>query len=152
MFKISNSNLLICNFQCSRDDISEKMRLPAATHLQSAVKIANPKTLDFQVARTSLLPGLLKTLASNKKMALPLKLFEVADVVVQDKAKDVGARNERFLTALYYNSKGSGFETIHGLLDRVMQVIEIPYVSLKEKGGGGKEKGYSIRAKNGQYC
>lgn len=48
--------------------------------------IANPKTLEFQVARTRLLPGLLKTLAANKKMPLPLKLFEISDVVLQDSA------------------------------------------------------------------
>lgn len=52
--------------------------------LTKAVKISNPKTLDFQVARTSLLPGILKTIASNKNMPLPLKLFEISDVVVKD--------------------------------------------------------------------
>lgn len=50
-----------------------------------AVLISNPKTLEFQVVRTELLPGLLKTLAANKKMPLPLKLFEISDVVLQDK-------------------------------------------------------------------
>lgn len=125
---------------CSRDDIADKMRSKEV--LQSAVQISNPKTLDFQVARTSLLPGLLKTINSNKKMPLPLKLFEVSDVVVKDSQKDVGARNERFLSAIYYN-KNSGFEVIHGLLDRIMQVIEIPYVSQKDS----KKNGFYIRAK-----
>lgn len=40
-----------------------------------------------QVARTTLLPGILKTLACNKKMPLPLKLFEISDVVLLDKTK-----------------------------------------------------------------
>ena len=48
------------------------------------VEIANPKTLEFQVVRTSLLPGLLKTIAANKKMPLPIKLYEISDVVVLD--------------------------------------------------------------------
>ena len=39
-----------------------------------AVHIANPKTMEFQVARTSLLPGLLKTIQANKKMPLPIKV------------------------------------------------------------------------------
>lgn len=47
-----------------------------------AAHISNPKTLEFQVVRTVLLPGLLKTLAANKKMPLPLKLFEISDVVL----------------------------------------------------------------------
>ena len=38
----------------------------------------------LQVARTSLLPGILKTLSSNRNMPLPLKLFEISDVVVKD--------------------------------------------------------------------
>lgn len=48
--------------------------------------IANPKTLDFQVVRTTLLPGLLKTIASSRNMPLPLKIFEVSDVVLRDQS------------------------------------------------------------------
>lgn len=55
--------------------------------LLNAVHIANPKTIEFQVARTSLIPGLLKTLNSNKKMPLPLKLFEISDVILKDNNK-----------------------------------------------------------------
>lgn len=71
--------------QCSREDIADKMRKREA--LLSAVHIGNPKTLEFQVARTTLIPGLLKTVNANKKMPLPLKLFEVSDVVLKDNAK-----------------------------------------------------------------
>uniref|UniRef100_A0A7N8XPE6 phenylalanine--tRNA ligase n=1 Tax=Mastacembelus armatus TaxID=205130 RepID=A0A7N8XPE6_9TELE len=76
------------------------------------------------VARTTLLPGLLKTIAANRKMPLPLKLFEVSDVVLKDETKDVGARNSRRFCAIYYN-KSPGFEVIHGLLDRTMQLLEV---------------------------
>lgn len=41
------------------------------------------------MARTTLLPGLLKTVAANRKMALPLKLFEISDVVLKDEDKGV---------------------------------------------------------------
>uniref|UniRef100_A0AAF5PW73 Phenylalanine--tRNA ligase beta subunit n=1 Tax=Wuchereria bancrofti TaxID=6293 RepID=A0AAF5PW73_WUCBA len=109
---------------CSRDDISVKLRRP--DNLKQAVKISNPKTSEFQVARTSLLPGLLKALASNKDMPLPLRLFEIQDVVLKDLTADVGARNERRLCALYC-SKSSGFEIIHGLLDRVMQLLGVKW-------------------------
>uniref|UniRef100_A0A6M2DSC9 Phenylalanine--tRNA ligase beta subunit n=1 Tax=Xenopsylla cheopis TaxID=163159 RepID=A0A6M2DSC9_XENCH len=109
---------------CSRDDIGSKLNhkiedLPA-------VHISNPKTLEFQVARTTLVPGLLKTLAANKKMPLPLKLFEVSDVVLKDAAQEVGARNERRVCAVNCN-KNAGFEIVHGLLDRVMKVLEVPW-------------------------
>ncbi|CAB3410924.1 unnamed protein product [Caenorhabditis bovis] len=107
---------------CSRDDISTKLRQPDA--LKQAVHIGNPKTLEFQVARTFLLPGLLKTLSSNRDMPLPLKLFEVQDVVLKDSQSDVGARNERRLAAVYYN-KAAGFEIIQGFLDRVLRMLNV---------------------------
>ena len=40
-----------------------------------------------QIARTSLLPGVLKTAACNKGMPLPLKLFEISDIVLADPSK-----------------------------------------------------------------
>uniref|UniRef100_A0A672NDV5 phenylalanine--tRNA ligase n=1 Tax=Sinocyclocheilus grahami TaxID=75366 RepID=A0A672NDV5_SINGR len=107
---------------CSEEDIADKLRKNIAE--TRAVHISNPKTAEFQVARTCLLPGLLKTLAANRKMPLPLKLFEISDVVLKDETKDVGARNNRRLCAVYYN-KSPGFEVIHGLLDRVMQLLDV---------------------------
>ncbi|RWS05556.1 phenylalanine--tRNA ligase beta subunit-like protein, partial [Dinothrombium tinctorium] len=122
---------------CSEEDIGKKMRNLNA--LDEAVKISNPKTIDFEVARTSLIPGLLKTIHSNKQMPLPLKIFEISDIVVKDNSKEVGARNERNLCALNYN-KTPGFEIIHGLLDRLMQVLNISYSTSKN------ETGYFIKA------
>ncbi|XP_064610852.1 phenylalanine--tRNA ligase beta subunit-like [Liolophura sinensis] len=120
---------------CSREDIADKLQKDIKD--TGAVHIANPKTAEFQVARTTLLPGILKTLSSNRKMPLPLKLFEISDVVLQDKSKDVGARNERRLCAVNYN-KTSGFEVIHGLLDRILQLLEVPYTI--------DNKGYHLEA------
>ncbi|GFG37483.1 hypothetical protein Cfor_09546 [Coptotermes formosanus] len=114
---------------CSRDDIATK--LGKDIKALPAVHISNPKTLEFQVARTTLVPGLLKTLAANKNMPLPLKLFEVSDVVLLDKEAEVGARNERRVCALNCN-KTPGFEIIHGLLDRLMQLLEVPRSSNKD--------------------
>uniref|UniRef100_A0A673I4I6 Phenylalanine--tRNA ligase beta subunit n=1 Tax=Sinocyclocheilus rhinocerous TaxID=307959 RepID=A0A673I4I6_9TELE len=119
---------------CSEEDIADKLRKNIAE--TRAVHISNPKTAEFQVARTCLLPGLLKTLAANRKMPLPLKLFEISDVVLKDETKDVGARNNRRLCAVYYN-KSPGFEVIHGLLDRVMQLLDVK---------PGRNQGYHIQA------
>jgi len=121
---------------CSRDDVATKMRKEIKNI--PAVHISNPKTLEFQVARTSLLPGLLKTVQANRKMPLPLKLFEISDVVLKDLGTEVGARNERHACAVYYN-KSPGFEIIHGLLDRLMQLLEVPPVQ------SGSSDGYFLR-------
>ncbi|PWA27991.1 phenylalanine--tRNA ligase beta subunit [Gambusia affinis] len=119
---------------CSKDDIADKLGKKISE--TGAIHISNPKTAEFQVARTTLLPGLLKTIAANKKMPLPLKLFEISDVVLKDESKDVGARNSRRFCAIYYN-KTPGFEVIHGLLDRTMQLLEVKAV---------RGEGYHIQA------
>lgn len=48
------------------------------------------------------------------------------------------------LSALHYN-KFPGFEVIHGLLDRIMQVMEIQYTSQ------GSTDGYYIESTNGEF-
>lgn len=89
-----------------------------------AVVLSNPKTIEYEVVHTSLAPEMLKTIASNKRMPLPIKIFQIADVVLQDPTRDVGARNERRLCAVVCDVT-SGFETIHGLLDRVFQMAGV---------------------------
>lgn len=75
----------------------------------TAVKLENPKTLEYQVVRSSLLPGILKTVRENKKHALPIKVFEVSDVVLKDDSLERKTRNERHVCAIYC-AKVSGFE------------------------------------------
>ncbi|XP_023219503.1 phenylalanine--tRNA ligase beta subunit-like [Centruroides sculpturatus] len=123
----------------SKEDITDKLRKP--NELSEAVHISNPKATEFQVARTTLLPGLLKTIHANKRIPLPVKLFEISDIVVKDNSKDVGARNERHLCAVYYN-KNPGFEVIHGIMDRIMQVLDVSLCT------EDKNKGYYISAHN----
>lgn len=81
----------------------------------------------------------MKTIYANKNLPLPLKLFEISDVVVQDPLKDVKAKNVRKLCAVNYN-KVPGFETVHGLLDRIMQLLEVPRST-----GSNSSAGYYLR-------
>ncbi|KAG9074542.1 phenylalanine--tRNA ligase subunit beta [Ceratobasidium sp. 370] len=98
----------------------------------TAVKLANPKTLEYQVVRTSLLPGLLKTIRENRAHALPIQIFEASDVTLKDDAHERRARNVRRAAAVWCN-KSAGFEVVHGLLGRLMAVLEVPRV---ERGQG----------------
>lgn len=79
----------------------------------------------MQVCRTTLLSAALKTLGANKDVPLPIKLFEVSDVISTSEQHETGARNQRRLVAVYCN-KEAGFEVIHGLLNRVMEVMGVP--------------------------
>ncbi|KAL0275151.1 UNVERIFIED_CONTAM: hypothetical protein PYX00_003101 [Menopon gallinae] len=122
---------------CSVDDLTTKLRKNESQ--ERLVTISNPKTLEFQACRTRLLPCVLKTISSNKQMPLPMRIFEVSDVVLVDQNAEVGARNERHLCAVYYN-KNAGFEVIHGVLDRIMQCLSVPFDAEK------KGCGYYLRA------
>lgn len=109
---------------CSIDELTNK--LLNHEEKQSFVVTANPKILDTQAARNTLLIGLLKSLATNKTFKLPLKLFEVGDIVLKCD-NDVGARNERRIAAIYCDNEGSGFELIHGILDYVMCKLNVKF-------------------------
>ncbi|KAL8994796.1 MAG: hypothetical protein Q9169_005332 [Polycauliona sp. 2 TL-2023] len=105
----------------------------------TAVRLANPKTAEYQVVRTSLLPGLLKTIRENKHHNLPMKVFEVSDVAFKDMSLERKSRNERHFAAAWYG-KSSGFEIVHGLMDRVMLMLKSAFVTgeegLRAKGAG----------------
>ena len=100
----------------------EMLRKPQ--DLTECVTVANPKTLEFEMVRTSLIPGLLKTLNSNKKERVPQMLFEVSDVCFRDETTETGARNQRNL-ALVFLSSTTGFESVHGTLDLLMTKCNI---------------------------
>jgi phenylalanyl-tRNA synthetase beta chain len=108
----------------------------------TAIKLANPKTLEYQVVRTSLLPGLLKTIRENKKHSVPIKVFEVSDVAFKDESLERKARNERHFAAAWYG-KTSGFEIVHGLLDRVLLMLKTAFVT-REEGLSGKSLDYKV--------
>ncbi|EIW82084.1 phenylalanyl-tRNA synthetase subunit beta [Coniophora puteana RWD-64-598 SS2] len=108
---------------------------------KEVVKIGNPKTLEFQIVRTSLLPGLLKTVRENRSHPLPIRLFECSDVVFKDPTSERQSRNERHAAALWCN-KTAGFEVVHGILDRAMRMLEVPRINSKD---GRADTGYYIK-------
>ena len=113
---------------------------------KTAVKIGNPKTLEFQVVRTSLIPGLLKTIRENRSHPLPIKVFESTDVVFKDLSLERQARNVRHAAAIWCN-KSAGFEIVHGLLDKVMKTLEVKKISASDT---GPESGYYLKEKDGK--
>jgi len=104
-----------------------------------AVKLGNPKTIEYQIGRTNLFSGILKTLSQNKHVPVPIKIFEISDIMLKNEAYDVGAYNNRCLCAVYMSTT-AGFEHIHGLLDRIMLLLEI------QRTEPGSISGYYIRA------
>lgn len=113
---------------------------------KTAVRLANPKTAEYQIVRTSLLPGILKTIRENRKHSLPIKVFESSDVAFKDESLERKSRNERHFAAAICG-KTSGFEVVHGLLDRVMAMLS---TGVKESGAEEAKEGYWIEACDGE--
>lgn len=76
-----------------------------------------------------------------------MKVFEVSDVAIQDKSEERQARNYRRLCGVYMDKK-AGFEVVHGLLDRIMQVLGVPFLQSKESKG---DYGYYLSPADGEF-
>lgn len=107
---------------CSRAENFTNLRRP----IGDAAALSNPANIEYEVVRTTLLPGALKTLAHNNSISHKdgVRLFEISDVVLKDASDAVGAKNVRCLTALY-SAFTPGFEHIHGLVDRIMSCVQV---------------------------
>jgi phenylalanyl-tRNA synthetase beta chain len=108
-----------------------------------AIRLQNPKSVEYQIVRTSLLPGLLKTLRENRHRPVPLRVFEVSDVAFKAEERERKTRNERHFAAAWY-AKTSGFEVVHGLLDRIMLMLGIDFLVTRDDG----KQGYWIEELN----
>lgn len=62
------------------------------------VSIENPKSMDYSVIRDRLYPGMLNFIKINKRNGLPVKIFEIGDVLIHGK-------QETDLCIIYNNSK-----------------------------------------------
>lgn len=91
----------------------------------NAVSLSNPANVEYEVVRTTLIPGALKTLAFNNSLSHKdgIRLYEISDVVLPVQ-NDIGAKNERHLVALS-SSMTANFEVIHGLADKIMTWVQI---------------------------
>lgn len=103
----------------------------------TAVKLENPKTFEYQVVRTTLIPGLLKTIKENRKHSLPIKVFECGDIVLKNDKLERKAFNQRNWGAIIAG-KTSGFEYVQGLLGKLMQTLRTKWIeNPKENKGRG---------------
>jgi phenylalanyl-tRNA synthetase beta chain len=92
----------------------------------SSAKIFYSSCKEFEYMRSSLIPGILKCVEANKANQLPYKIFEISDVVVIDKNKEVGAANRRKLCFAYTNTVSS-MEIVQGMVDLLMKKIGLVF-------------------------
>lgn len=114
---------------------------------ERAVILGNPASEEYEIARTSLMPGILKTVNHNRQHTVPMKLFEISDVCLLDPAMDVGARNERHIAAIYADTSVS-FEDIHGLLDAIL--LQLGIYSKYDKQHPNAKHTYDLKPTDGK--
>ena len=86
------------------------------------VKVANPKMKGLAVVRSHLLTGLLQSLYENRRRPLPLRLFEIDNVVVLDSGAETGAREERRL-AFVEMGREAGYASVRSVLDALLREL-----------------------------
>ena len=109
---------------------------------EKTVQILYSKTKEFEYIRSSLIPGILKSIEGNKANQLPFKIFEISDVVVTDKNNEVGASNRRKLCFAYANTS-SAMEIVQGMVDLLMKKIGLSFNNEKDK-----NQNYTIKKSN----
>lgn len=92
-----------------------------------AIIIENSK-VDFTSCRTTLLIGLLKVIQNNKYAKLPIRIFEIGDIVIQTPNTPEGSENQRNIAAMYVGQT-SGLEEIHSLITFIMNQLHFKFVS-----------------------
>ncbi|GIQ83062.1 hypothetical protein KIPB_004310, partial [Kipferlia bialata] len=112
-----------------------------------AVLLCNPLTAAFQCVRTSLAPGLLKTVSSNKDAPRPLRLFEISDIVrgtakrpshyvsgpdtAREEEVDTAAMNERHISCVVSDTTDA-FEEAHGLVKYILNKLDVTSFTMSE--------------------
>ena len=101
-------------------------------------QILYSKSKEFEYIRSSLIPGILKSIEGNKANQLPFKIFEISDVVICEQNNEVGAANRRKLCFAYINITSS-MEIVQGMVNLLMKKIGLVFKCDK------KEKNYNIK-------
>ncbi|MCD6446393.1 phenylalanine--tRNA ligase subunit beta [Candidatus Bathyarchaeota archaeon] len=106
----------VMNFTLINSEVQyEKMRKKP----EKTVKLANPSSSEYDVARTSLLPSLMKNLMDNKHESFPQKIFEVSDVIKVNEKMECRTERQLHLAGVSSHSTANFSEiksTVEALL------------------------------------
>ncbi len=93
---------------------------------QNYMKLGHSEEKSINMVRTWLMPETLKALQSNRNKSLPLKLFEINEVVQVDKTKDVLSKTQNKLSCLICDSQ-SDFTQIKQILENLLNSFAIEF-------------------------
>jgi phenylalanyl-tRNA synthetase beta chain len=95
------------------------------------IETANPKTEEYSIIRSWLLPSLMEVLWRNRHREYPQNIFEVGDVIQLDPHSDTGSKTVRGLSIVLCHSKAS-FSEMKSLVESVLNNLGIKGYKIEE--------------------
>lgn len=83
------------------------------------VVVSNPKTIEQKVLRTHMMTGLFETMSKNRRRPLPLRIFEIGNVVTLDDTTETRVNESRHLGAMIMGP-GVGYAEARATLDALL--------------------------------
>ncbi len=105
---LTNQNMLFKNMNIEPDD--------------STVLIENPASVEQELVRSTLLPGLLDALSYNKHNPLPQKIYEIGDVSRVCTQQETNSKDIRKIAGAIIDSK-VGFSDIRAVLQVLFRAV-----------------------------
>lgn len=88
---------------------------------KDGVVLKNPVSKEYDTVRQDLLSGLLQNLQDNKHESIPIKVFEVGDVIILDKNEETGARRDVHAACVIYDKEAS-YTDARSVVDAFMEM------------------------------
>jgi phenylalanyl-tRNA synthetase beta chain len=108
----------VINFSFTAPDAADKLLLAGDDPRRTAIRLANPLVEEQSVMRTSLLPGLLETVARNVNFrSLDLKLFEMRRIYLPTGPGEMPHEPIRIAGALTGSRECEGWSHARGAVD-----------------------------------
>jgi phenylalanyl-tRNA synthetase beta chain len=160
---VDNGMTEIINFSFTSPDAVGKLLLHQDDSRRIAIKLANPLVDEQSVMKTTLLPGLLETMARNMNFrSLDLKLFEMRRVYLPDSEKEMPQEPLCIVGALSGMRDGGGwsrptesvdFFDAKGIVETVLDTLDIGGISwIKDNPEAYFHPGKSSRIFAGREC
>lgn len=97
---------------------------------EKTVKIANPVSSEFNIARTSLLPSLMKNLMDNKHEGFPQRIFEVSDIIYIDMKTECRSRRQLHVAAVSSHSTAN-FTEVKSVVEALLADLALSRWEIK---------------------
>jgi phenylalanyl-tRNA synthetase beta chain len=116
---------IISNILGARVDFIDRMRL-SGSQWDRVVEVDNVMSQSFACLRPSILPSLLRVESISTRAFYPHRLFEVGEIVIPDRADELGGRTTMAAGALIAHATAN-FSEIHSCLDLLLYYLGYPY-------------------------